>query len=911
MHRLIRRALAPAALASLLLAAAAPAQPAPEPYGTNDFGGFHDVLPPGTNGTVNALQLAAFLANGARPLHNDDQLGMYADLVFKAPGLQPTQVEDFFKDSTFGVREGQVARRYSPRSDVTVIRDAAHGVPHVYGSTRDGAMFGLGYVAAEDRLFLMDLLRNVGRARLSSYAGGAQGNRDFDRDQWAVAPYTEEDLQRQVDQFDDLLGPDGAIIQRDSANYVAGVNAYIQEAQADPTKLPGEYAAINRPQGPDPWNPRDIIATAALVGGIFGKGGGGEIGHAQMLQALRKRFGRRRGDVLYRDLRGVEEPEAPTTVHRRRFPYQRPARRERGVALPDEGSVKREPIVVSAEGAGTRRAARLEGILGGPDALPDANSNALLVSGRESQSGHPLAVMGPQTGYFTPQLLMEQDVHAPPSEAGPGIDARGAAFAGTNLYVQLGHGRDYAWSATSAGQDMIDTYAVDLCEPDGSKPTLESDHYRFRGQCVAMEVLRRSNSWEPTAADSTPAGGETLIRKRTKLGLVVARATLRGRPIAFTELRSTYFHEIDSAPGFLDFNTPERMRSAEDFQRAANRILYTFNWFYADDRDIAYFNSGANPVRPRGVVGDLPTLARKAYEWRGFDPERNLARFTPFEQHPQVVNQQFLTSWNNHQALEYGFGNGTSLYRSRPLDDRIRRGIEGDRKMTLVELIDAMEDAGTVDLRGSHVLPWALKVIARAEGEPALDAELAAAVEKLRAWAASGAHRRDGDRDEVYDDRDAIRLMDAWWPRMFRAVFEPVLGKEVLDFLGAPDFDDANRRHHLGSAFQGDSYGYLHKDLRTVLGRRVRGRYSRVFCGRGSLRRCRRALLASLREAMTVPDSQLYEDDICAGEGRPNDQYCADAVRHTPVGAVTQPMFHWINRPTYQQALEIQGHRPR
>ena len=73
---------------------------------------------------------------------------------------------------------------------------------------------------------------------------------------------------------------------------------------------------------------------------------------------------------------------------------------------------------------------------------------------------------------------MDVDVH------GPGIDARGATFAGISLYVLLGHGRDYAWSATSAGQDIIDTFAVPLCEPDGSKPTIDSMHYRFRGQCL-------------------------------------------------------------------------------------------------------------------------------------------------------------------------------------------------------------------------------------------------------------------------------------------------------------------------------------------------------------------------------------------------------------------------------------------
>jgi glyoxylase-like metal-dependent hydrolase (beta-lactamase superfamily II) len=64
-------------------------------------------------------------------------------------------------------------------------------------------------------------------------------------------------------------------------------------------------------------------------------------------------------------------------------------------------------------------------------------SNAVVVSGAMTKTGNPIAVFGPQTGYFSPQLLMLEDLQ------GPGISARGAAFAGVNLYVQLGRGQDY------------------------------------------------------------------------------------------------------------------------------------------------------------------------------------------------------------------------------------------------------------------------------------------------------------------------------------------------------------------------------------------------------------------------------------------------------------------------------------
>src|SRR4051794_20319154 len=173
------------AVACVLLApAVAAAAPTPSAYGTDDYGGFHDILPPGTNGRTNLVELGAFLTAGTRPKHNDDQRDMYESLVRAVPGLTAAQIPNFFKDSTFGVRQGRAERTYSPRDDVTIVRDQDFGVPHIYASTRGGAMFGEGYAAAEDRLFFIDVLRHAGRAQLSSFAGGAEGNREMDREQW-------------------------------------------------------------------------------------------------------------------------------------------------------------------------------------------------------------------------------------------------------------------------------------------------------------------------------------------------------------------------------------------------------------------------------------------------------------------------------------------------------------------------------------------------------------------------------------------------------------------------------------------------------------------------------------------------------------------------------------------------------
>jgi len=91
----------------------------------------------------------------------------------------------------------------------------------------------------------------------------------------------------------------------------------------------------------------------------------------------------------------------------------------------------------------------------------------------------------------------------------------------------------------------------------------------------------------------------------------------------------------------------------------------------------------------------------------------------------------------------------------------------------------------------------------------------------------------------------------------------------------------------------------------------VPGQYSRMYCGQGSLASCRDMLARTLKQALAVDPAQLYKDDVCSSdEGKGWDpQMCFDAIRQRPLGAVTEPLIEWVNRPTFQQADEIQSHR--
>jgi hypothetical protein len=301
--------------------------------------------------------------------------------------------------------------------------------------------------------------------------------------------------------------------------------------------------------------------------------------------------------------------------------------------------------------------------------------------------------------------------------------------------------------------------------------------------------------------------------------------------------------------------------------------------------------------------------------WKGFRADDYTEAKQPFAERPQAINQPVLTSWNNKQARHCcGGSEYTPLFRSLLLDDQINHRLRKNGKMTLTGLIDSAEQAATGDLRGVRMLPWALRVL----GTPS-DPALRDAVAKLRAWVAHGAHRLDKDRDGHYDDTDAVRIMDAWMATMPRAVFQPALGESLFklyDAHHAPDVPNSfhSQEHaHLGSSWEEGWFGFLQKDLRTVVNRhRVHGRYALRFCGRGSRARCRAALESSLREALAVDPAKMYADPTVEGQcGKLDRQACYDALRFRPLGAVTQPLLPWQNRPTQQQVVEVLGHRPR
>ncbi len=861
----------------------------PTEYGANGYGNIRNVLPPGSNGTMSAFDIAQAQLFGTVPPNYADQLELYDALGTKDPNeLTEADVDAVFKDGSFGVEPANIVRMYSPRPGVTIIRDT-FGVPHIYGDTDLDTAYGAGYAGTEDRMFLQDALRHVGAARMSEFLGASPANLAMDRGQLLAAGYNDEEAQAQIDSMSEKFGAEGQLFEDGIQAYVDGINAAQDAAIRDVTKLPGEYAALQIL--PTPWTPKDIVYIASLVGGIFGKGGGREYANAIWLQRLQAKFGAVEGRKMYDDFRMKDDPEAPVTIPDR-FPAQQlPTPQAAAIVLPDVDG----PTAPGTGGVVTTLPPELaiptkvDGPFGPIHLnLKQGNSNALLVSAAESATGHPLAVFGPQTSYYAPQLLVEIDLH------GPNIDARGVSFAGTNAVVQLGHGRDFAWSATSSGNDVVDQIAEELCNADGSEPTLESTGYMYNGQCVEMLIRDHEQMAKPSAGGQGTPILVTMELQRTVHGNVAFRTMAKGKPVAIVNQRSTFNGELDSGIGFLRAMNPNFVKDAASFQKAFHGVGYTFNWFYADDKDIAYFNSAKMPRRAAGVDPDFPTWGTGQYDWKGE---------LPFEAHPRSINPApgYIANWNNKQAPDFDSSDGEwaygPVYRSLNLSRRIEAGIAGPKKMTRAQLVGVMAEAAHVDTRGAELLPLVLDVLGN-------DAQTAEARAVLKAWVDDGALREDNDRTAGYSHQPAIAIFDAWYETLARDILRGTLG-DLVDQL--PAGIDDHPRQGIGSSWNGVAwYGYLSKDLRQILGRPVQGRWHRTYCGGGVLATCRNQLSASLA---TVVENIRTDQ----GENMETWTYdkTQDSIRHSAVGVVGVRPIDWQNRPTFQQVVDIRTHRVR
>ncbi|MFA5939077.1 MAG: penicillin acylase family protein [Sinimarinibacterium sp.] len=1012
------------------------------------------IVPPGSNGN-SAGAVGGPLPGQPQisyPANYRDQLDLYGNLAYAKSPLKSSPCEppadidahepasddacNYYKKAGLTLAEADAVSTTeltAPNGKAVTIRRDGWGVPYIDGADRASAEYGLGYAAAQDRLWLFDLLRAVGRGRASEKLGPSPTTYDLDLEFASDSAYSEEELTGIVNNAVSKIGePLGSMFLSDVENFVAGMNAYVAFLQT-PTgaaELPLEYTTLAVGVGsgagfpPAPFTVNDIVANAVLIQSALGLGGGGEARNLNLLQKLDASITGGTTTLpesackLWRDLRHATAADTPVTASGTFATQSPPSVDENcpqtlpaGAAIWDVDSF-RGHVLEAAEGAAplpipksfspieTLSRSKLVASAAHPPlaaainpaplrlavsddpgasrkamlnehGLPLTSSNWIAVTASQTQSGHPIMVGGPQTGYFMPQLLWEAAVV---SRGGTPFEFAARGISTVNLpYIVIGRGLDFAWSPTSAGSDFTDTRVSKLCNTDGTPASRDdadadgfpdADGYLYRGQCVRL--YRRIDTWtaNPTAASLALGGApqpETVSRYvlRTHYGPVSGTATVDGEPAVISRQRSTFLSDVDTAAPFALLTTTGLQMDHTRFKKLFNSMTATFNWLYVDKQDIAFIQSGLYPVRHAEVSAELPVWGDGNFEWMADEslpndfftryggdaadgalpyPSRTRpikqdeqgyyewSGFLPLSAHIQDTNPAtgFLANWNNAGARGWwaADGNGTygPVHRVNSLGERLQAFKASGRKHDLASMIEIAGDAAYTDLRGLDLLPLLDEIAGLGE----LTADQQAALTLLADWRADGSQkwidggnglgalRRDRDASGAYDHRAAVVLMDAWYLRLMETVtvqLSQIAGSGASVLTGRYDAPRAQ-----GSAYQEGWFQHMVRMLNMALGKAGTPQYQALRCaGSGDVTACRAAVLDALDQAIVDlggianqaawDGTQIeYPKSVDCG----NVEAC-DAVEHTSFAYQPVPSIHWINRPTFQQAVEIRS----
>jgi penicillin amidase len=602
---------------------------------------------------------------------------------------------------------------------IDIVRDS-DAIPHIFASSKNDAMFGLGYVHAQDRLWQMELQRRIGHGRLSEIFGAVTIPQDRFLRTVGFGRAARAAWDRMPAPWKDQVGA-----------YVAGINAFI--AGHHGRQLPPEFSVFRFE--PQPWTGPDVVVWQKMLAW--------DLSANYAMELLR--------DDLVRAV-GVDR------MHQLMPPYA-----ESGLSILGPTAIARlsprihaedrnsQPVSSSRPPASSLEsltAALAQGIpavrdvLLGSAATEAVGSNNWVVDGTLSATGRPLLANDPHLGTRIPSTWYLAHMSA------GDFDVAGATLPGTPA-VALGRNRDIAWGATNALVDVEDLYRERI---DGSGHLAE-----FRGAEEPISVI-------PETIDVHGAPAVTIDVRVTRHGPLVSdainanNAVSRGvgtpallEPLAF---RWTALDADDTTlAAFLQLNEARDWAGFTD--ALARFVVPSQNFVYADTAGhIGYYTPGRVPIRAGGD-GSRPVEGwTGANEWTGW---------MAFADLPHVFDPpaHFIVTANNRQEpAGYAFNLGVDW--QEPLRaTRITELLRAGTRFTPDDF--ARIQADTVSVQSRTLLPLFLSQV---QATRDTDREAIAA---LRGWS--------GD---ARGDSAAAAIFSAWLQHLVPAIAGDELGSVLV-----------------------------------------------------------------------------------------------------------------------------------
>ena len=585
---------------------------------------------------------------------------------------------------------------------VELLRDQ-WGVPHVFAETDAGAMYGLGYAAAEDRGFQMHYTLRVIQGRLAEVIGDVKNTR---RNETAVQN------DRKMRTFGFARAADQVAQNLDAESislleaYCDGVNEYFRTS-AD--KLHPMFAKTGL--RPEPWTPADCILSWWHLAQFFATDGTRDLMHYRNVTQGNPRD---RTAAASRSARGGGRDGGRGGRAAVPVPNLKP------LGPDDAASVVRQSDV-DAEWIQRTRAFMREHGFG--DAESNATSqrgpagpkfsHAWVADGKFTGSGSAVLVSMPQTPVANPSLFYEFHIQ------GKTFNARGVGVPGSPV-ILIGWNENVAWGMTALGADQADLFRL---KTDPKHP----NEYQFDGRWRPMELIEE---------EIKVKGGSsrTMVVRQTHLGPVVnefAFARDGDPPVALKRIPvcETDRETIQGAMAMI------RSRNVEEFLASlADWRFPTANVLFGDrDGKIGYSTAGALVLRSPAALEHGSAAhdgSQSKCDWRAVVPQ---------ELAPHLLNpaQGYLFS-GNHRPIEsfyqipIGIRTGSMGDTIRSL--RLRQLMEGRSSMTPREVHDIFTDSVNPARVAIARVGYHLRDVLKRE----LSEEALWALEHMESWYAAG-----------------------------------------------------------------------------------------------------------------------------------------------------------------------------
>lgn len=372
------------------------------------------------------------------------------------------------------------------REGAVTIRRDAYGIPHIEAESERDAWFGMGFAAAQDRLWQMEYDRRRAVGRWAEVAGKSALGADV----LARRMRLTEAAQRDVE----AMTPETAAAFE---AYADGVNAFLQSGR----DLPPEYALTGLEV--EPWLPWHSVASFKIRHVLMGSW------QLKLAQAI---LLGRVGPAVYQDL----DSRAP---------------RGSVMTIPPGSRIRQ---LFEHSGEELERAAAELGFL----SEVEAGSNAWAVHGSRTTTGMPVLCNDSHRALDVPNVYWQVQVSC------PAFDVIGATFPGLPGFPHFGHNGKVSWAITHASADYQDLYIERF---DGNDPLCyltpsgwEQADRRIESIAVRGEQPRQVDTWAtrhgPIVHGDPPHGNALSLRYTATdepcLGFEVLRPMLQAGTVA-------------------------------------------------------------------------------------------------------------------------------------------------------------------------------------------------------------------------------------------------------------------------------------------------------------------------------------------------------------------------------------------